>query len=88
MRVHLALGNLYYGSEKWDQAIKHYRIVIDDPHPDQELVPSAMSNLIETYEVAAAYDGGRARARCGALERRGGAIARLGLTGPRSGIPR
>ena len=57
MRVHLALGNLYYGSEKWDQAIKHYRIVIDDPHPDQELVPSAMSNLIETYEVAAAYDG-------------------------------
>jgi tetratricopeptide (TPR) repeat protein len=57
MRVHLALGNLYYGAEKWDQAIKHYRIVIDDPHPDQELVPSAMSNLIETYEVAAAYDG-------------------------------
>ena len=57
MRVHLALGNLYYGAEKWDQAIKHYRIIVDDPHPDQELVPSAMSNLIETYEVAAAYDG-------------------------------
>jgi TolA-binding protein len=55
--VHLALGNLYYGAEKWDQAIKHYRVIVDDPHPDQELLPSAMSNLIETYEVAAAYDG-------------------------------
>jgi tetratricopeptide (TPR) repeat protein len=62
-RVHLALGNLYYGAEKWDQAIKHYRIVVDDPHPDQELVPSAMSNLIETYEVAAAYDGALTLAR-------------------------
>jgi TolA-binding protein len=56
-RVHLALGNLYYGAEKWDQAIKHYRVIVDDPQPDQELLPSAMSNLIETYEVAAAYDG-------------------------------
>jgi len=57
MHVHLALGNLYYGAEKWDQAIKHYRAVVDAPHQDPELVPSAMSNLIETYEVAAAYDG-------------------------------
>ena len=57
MRVHLALGNLYYAAEKWDQAIKHYRLVVDDPQPDGELLPSAMSNLIETYEVAGAYDG-------------------------------
>ncbi len=56
-RAHLALGNLYYAAEKWDQAIKHYRVVVDDPHPDSELLPSAMSNLIETYEVAGAYDG-------------------------------
>ena len=63
MHVHLALGNLYYSAEKWDQAIKHYRIIVDDPHPDQELVPSAMSNLIETYEVAAAYDGALAVTR-------------------------
>jgi len=57
MRVHLALGNLYYAAEKWDQAIKHYRLVVDDPHPESELLPPAMSNLIETYEVAGAYDG-------------------------------
>jgi TolA-binding protein len=63
MHVHLALGNLYYAAEKWDQAIKHYRVIVDDPHPDQELVPSAMSNLIETYEVAAAYDGALALTR-------------------------
>ena len=55
--VHVALGNLYYGAEKWDQAIKHYRSIVDDPHPDPGLLPSAMSNLIETYEVAGAYDG-------------------------------
>ena len=55
--VHLALGNLYYAAEKWDQAIKHYRAIVEDPHPDQEILPSAMSNLIETYEVAGAYDG-------------------------------
>jgi len=56
-RVHLALGNLYYAAEKWDEAIKHYRTIVDDPHPDSELLPSAMSNLIETYETAGAYDG-------------------------------
>ncbi len=55
--VHLALGNLYYAAEKWDQAIKHYRAIVEDPHPDGDLLPSAMSNLIETYEVAGAYDG-------------------------------
>jgi len=56
-RVHLALGNLYYAAEKWDEAIKHYRTIVDDPHPDAELLPAAMSNLIETYETAGAFDG-------------------------------
>ena len=56
-RVHLALGNLYYAAEKWDEAIKHYRTIVDDPHPDPELLSPAMSNLIETYETAGAYDG-------------------------------
>ena len=56
-RVHLALGNLYYAAEKWDEAIKYYRTIVDDPHPDPELLSPAMSNLIETYETAGAYDG-------------------------------
>ncbi|HTO94386.1 MAG TPA: tetratricopeptide repeat protein, partial [Bacteroidota bacterium] len=55
--VHLALGNLYYAAEKWDEAIKHYRTIVDDPHPDAKLLPPAMSNLIETYETAGAFDG-------------------------------
>ena len=56
-RVHLALGNLYYNVENWAEAIKQYRLIVDDPHADATLLPSAMSNLIETYEVAGAYDG-------------------------------
>ena len=56
-RAHLALGNLQYGKEKWDEAIKHYKMVVDDPNADPDLLPSAMSNLIETYEGAGAFDG-------------------------------
>ncbi len=56
-RAHLALGNLHYGKEKWDEAIKHYKMVVDDPNADPDLLPSAMSNLIETYEGAGAFDG-------------------------------
>jgi tetratricopeptide (TPR) repeat protein len=56
-RAHLALGNLYYAGEQWNEAIKKYRVIVDDPNPDPTLLPSAMSNLIETYDVAGAFDG-------------------------------
>jgi len=62
-RAHLALGNLQYAAEKWSEAIKHYRVIVDDPNADPALLPSAMSNLIETYEVAGAADGALTLAR-------------------------
>jgi TolA-binding protein len=56
-KVHFALGNIYYRAEKWDESVKNYRVVTDDPHPDPALLPYAMSNLIETYETAGIFDG-------------------------------
>jgi tetratricopeptide (TPR) repeat protein len=55
-RTHIALGGLYYTFEQWDQAIKHYRIIVDDPKTDPTLLPIAMNNLIETYQLAGAND--------------------------------
>jgi TolA-binding protein len=55
-RVYLSLGNIHYNSEKWDEAVKNYRKIVDSPNPNPELLPFAMSNLIETYESAGVYD--------------------------------
>jgi TolA-binding protein len=62
-RVHVALGNLYYNAEKWDLAVRHYRAIVDDEQADPELLPFAMSNLIETYETAGVYDAALALTR-------------------------
>jgi tetratricopeptide (TPR) repeat protein len=56
VRAHLALGNIFYGVEKWDEAIKHYRAVVDDSTTDAALLPMGISNLIETYETAGLFD--------------------------------
>lgn len=55
-RVHLALGNIGYNMEKWDESIRQYRFIVDDPNADPSLLPVAMSNLIETYETAGVFD--------------------------------
>ncbi|HEX9006042.1 MAG TPA: tetratricopeptide repeat protein, partial [Bacteroidota bacterium] len=62
-RAHLALGILYYDAEKWPESIKNYRVITDDPKPDPSLLPYAMSNLIETYEVAGVNDAALALTR-------------------------
>ena len=62
-RTHLALGNLYYEAERWPESIKHYKTLVDDPKADQELLPMAMSNLIETYEAAGVNDAALALTR-------------------------
>jgi TolA-binding protein len=62
-RVHIALGNLYYNAEKWDEAIRNYKTVVDDPDADPSLLPFAMSNLIETYETAGIFDAALALTR-------------------------
>jgi len=55
-RVYLALGNISYHAEKWDESIKNYKVIVDDPQADPSLLPFAISNLIETYEAAGIYD--------------------------------
>ncbi len=55
-RVYVALGNIYYGVEKWDESVKYYKRVVDDTNADPSLLPFAMSNLIETYETAGLFD--------------------------------
>ncbi len=62
-RTHLSLGNLAYTLEHWDEAVKQYRTIVDAPQPDTTLLPMAMSNLIETYEMAGAYDAALALTR-------------------------
>jgi len=55
-KAHVALGNIYYRAEKWDDAVRHYRQVTDNPNADPALLPFAINNLIETYETAEIYD--------------------------------
>jgi TolA-binding protein len=62
-RAHLALGNLSYTMEHWDEAVQQYRTIVDDPKADPTLLPLAMSNLIETYEIAGTYDAALALTR-------------------------
>jgi TolA-binding protein len=62
-RARFALGNLYYKAERWDESIKNYKQVIDDPGVEKDLLPFAMSNLIETYEAAGIFDAALALTR-------------------------
>jgi TolA-binding protein len=55
-RAHLALGGLSYALEQWNNAIAHYRAITDNPGGAPDLLPFAMSNLIETYEIAGMND--------------------------------
>jgi TolA-binding protein len=56
-KVYLALGNIYFFKENYDQAVKYYRLVVDKPDLSPDVLPFAMSNLIETYKELALYDG-------------------------------
>ncbi len=55
-RVHLSLGNIYFNAEKLDDAIKNYTAIVDNPDAKKDILPFAMSNLINAYEVAGAND--------------------------------
>jgi tetratricopeptide (TPR) repeat protein len=49
--------------EKWDEAIRNYRQIVDNPASDPALLPYAMSNLIGTYEIASINDAALALTR-------------------------
>ncbi|MGA7160140.1 MAG: tetratricopeptide repeat protein [Bacteroidota bacterium] len=56
-KVYLALGNIYFFKENYDEAVKYYRLIVDKPDLSSDILPFAMSNLIETYKELALYDG-------------------------------
>jgi len=56
-KVYLALGNIYFFKENYDEAVKYYRLIVDKPDQSPDVLPFAMSNLIEAYKELALYDG-------------------------------
>ncbi|MCZ6775785.1 MAG: tetratricopeptide repeat protein [Ignavibacteria bacterium] len=62
-RAYLARGNIFHHAEKWDESIKNYKRIVDDPNADPSLLQFAMNNLIETYESAGVYDAALALTR-------------------------
>jgi tetratricopeptide (TPR) repeat protein len=56
-RVRLSLGNAYYSLNKWDEASKQYRSILENEQLSPDLVPMAMSNLIMVYKEMEMYDG-------------------------------
>ena len=56
-KVYLALGNIYFFKENYDEALKYYRLIVDKPDVSPDVLPFAMSNLIEAYKELALYDG-------------------------------
>jgi TolA-binding protein len=49
-KTFLALGNIYYFREQYDESIKYYRMIVDKPSAAPDLMPFAMNNLIEAYK--------------------------------------
>jgi TolA-binding protein len=49
-KTFLALGNIFYFREQYDDAIKYYREIVDKPAAAPDLLPFAMNNLIQAYE--------------------------------------
>jgi TolA-binding protein len=49
-KTYLAIGNILYFREQYDDAIKYYRMIVDKPGASPDLVPFAMNNLIEAYK--------------------------------------
>ncbi len=56
-KVYLALGNIYFFKENYDEAVKYYRLIVDKTDQSPDVLPFAMSNLIEAYKELALYDG-------------------------------
>jgi TolA-binding protein len=54
--VLLSLGNMHFNAERYDEAIKYYQTIIDTPGVSDEVLTSAMNNLIQAYESTKLYD--------------------------------
>lgn len=52
----LALGNIHFNSEKYEDAIKYYQEIVESGTKAGEILPYAITNLIEAYESVKLYD--------------------------------
>ncbi|HEV8538868.1 MAG TPA: tetratricopeptide repeat protein, partial [Bacteroidota bacterium] len=55
-RVFLSLGNMHFNAERYEEAIRYYQRVTNDPSGDSTILPYAMNNLIKAYESTKLYD--------------------------------
>lgn len=56
-RTHLALGNISYNAEQYEEAAKHFSFILENAETAPDLVYYAMNNLILAYEEVEVYDG-------------------------------
>ncbi len=56
-RTHLALGNISYNAEQYEEAAKHFSFILENAETAPDLVYYAMNNLILVYEEVEVYDG-------------------------------
>jgi TolA-binding protein len=54
--VLLSLGNMHFNAERYDQSIKYYQTIIEQPGLAKDVLPFAMNNLIQAYETTKLYD--------------------------------
>jgi len=55
-RARLGLGNAYYSLEQFENAMKQFKPLVDDPATPPELRPLAMNNLILAYKSLQLFD--------------------------------
>jgi tetratricopeptide (TPR) repeat protein len=55
-RANFALGNIYYRNEKYGDAVKYYRNVIDQKSDDPKILSNALTNIIKAYSDLGIYD--------------------------------
>jgi TolA-binding protein len=55
-RVFLSLGNMHFNAERFEDAIRFFRRVVESVDSTNEVLPFALNNLIEAYESTKLYD--------------------------------
>lgn len=55
-RVLLSLGNMHFNAERFEEAIRYYRRIMETADSTNDVISFAMNNLIEAYESTKLYD--------------------------------
>lgn len=55
-KIYLALGNINYRTEKFEAAVRYYKMIVDSSSPPADILQSAMNNLIEAYETVGLFE--------------------------------